>query len=332
MRAALAVRRPASIDLTQLREGTVAMSSKADSSVDERTVGNWGRWGEEDERGAANLLTPEVVLSALKQPRRGVIYELGQPLQPKGQPRSPGLLGNVPPAPLHFWMRTGLDHQASPPADPAQTDFVMDYLATPVHGVTTHIDALGHAVYKGCFYNGHSAATSTPSGLSRCGIDKTGPIVARCILLDVAQAKGLESLPLDYTITVEDLEATMEREGVDLRPGDAVLIRTGMYAVWQRDPAEWAGPHPGLGVEAAQLLGEKDVVLIGADNRGIEPLPKQKELPVHRMLLRGFGINHLELMYLEELGRDEVWESLLVVAPLRITGGSGSPVSPFAIA
>jgi kynurenine formamidase len=107
-----------------------------------------------------------------------------------------------------------------------------------------------------------------------------------------------------------------------------------MYPVFARDEAEYMRPHPGLGLDGAAFLAERDVVLVGADNRAVEPLPFHgaAELPVHRLLLLEHGIYLIEFLFLEELAADQVYEFLFVVAPLRIAGGSGSPVSPFAIA
>lgn len=295
--------------------------------------GNWGRWGPEDERGALNLLTPEAVIEALGVPRRGQVYQLGQPIQASGQPRSPGGIGHQIVPPIHLWVRDGLDIEAEP-ADPGSTAFTLDFFATSVHGATTHIDALGHGVHDNRLYNGFDASSSTSRGMAHCGIDKTGPIVARGVLLDVAAAKEVEALPADYAIDVADVELTLARQDTELRAGDAVLLRTGMYAVFQRDQVEYQRPHPGIGLEAAQYLADRDIVLAGADNRGVEPLPfhGSTALPVHRLLLVEHGIHLIEFLYLEELARDCVWEFLFVAAPLRITGGSGSPISPFAIA
>jgi kynurenine formamidase len=295
--------------------------------------GNWGRWGADDERGALNLLTPAAVLRALSVPRRGQVYQLGQPIQATGQPRSPGGIGHQIVPPIHLWVRDGLDLAAGP-ADASSTGFTLDFFATSVHGATTHIDAIGHAVHDNRFYNGFDASTSTSRGMTRCSIDKIGPIVARGVLLDIARAKDVEALPPDYAIGVADLELTLDREGVEIRAGDAVLVRTGMYAVFQRDQTEYQRPHPGIGLDAAQYLADRDVVLVGADNRGVEPLPfhGSTALPVHRLLLVEYGIHLIEFLYLEEVAADESWEFLFVAAPLRITGGSGSPLSPFAIA
>jgi kynurenine formamidase len=295
--------------------------------------GNWGRWGTDDERGVTNLLTPAAVLAALHVPRSGRLYQLGQPIQATGQPRSPGGIGHQIVPPIHLWVRDGLDLEADA-LDSGTTGFTLDFFATSVHGATTHIDAIGHAVHDGRLYNGFDATTSSSRGLTRCGIDKIGPVVTRGLLLDVARAKDVDALPSDYAIDVADLERTIDREGVELRAGDAVLVRTGMYAVFERDQVEYQRPHPGIGLDAAQYLAERDVVLVGADNRGVEPLPfhGSTALPVHRLLLVEYGIHLIEFLYLEELAREETWEFLFVAAPLRITGASGSPLSPFAIA
>jgi kynurenine formamidase len=301
--------------------------------VSDGARGNWGRWGPDDERGTANLLTPEAVCDALAVPSRGTIYQLGQPIQPSGQPRSAGGIGNQIISPIHLWMRTGLDHLAAPLA-PDRTDFTVDFLACSVHGATTHIDALGHSLSDGELYNGFDATTSTSAGQTRCGIDKAGPLVCRGVLLDVAAAKGVDALPPDYAIDAAELQATAELQQVEVRPADAVLIRTGMYSVFERDPEAYARPHPGLGMDGAAFLAERDVVLVGADNRAVEPLPHHGSvaLPVHRLLILDHGVHLVEFLFLEELAAAGVHEFLFVAAPLRITGGSGSPISPFAIA
>ena len=160
---------------------------------------NWGRWGDEDERGALNLLTPEAILAALRVARRGEVYQLGQPIQAAGQPRSPAGIGHQIVPPIHLFVRDGLD-LAAEPAD--GTRLHARLLRTSVHGATTHIDALGHGVHENRLYNGFDAGSSTSRGMARCGIDKIGPIH------DVARY-GLSIVCLICSLKRRDLSPTL---------------------------------------------------------------------------------------------------------------------------
>jgi kynurenine formamidase len=177
-------------------------------------------------------------------------------------------------------------------------------------------------------YNGFRAdATSTYGGLQHCGIEKAGPIVARGVLLDVAGVRG----PLEpgYVITPEDLKAC----GVSPTPGSVALVRTGWLEAY--DPmAGLSYQQPGLGVAAARWLAAQDVVAVGADNTAVEAMPFEGGgyMPVHVELLVHRGVYLLEHLLLEPMARDGVREMLFVAAPLAITGASGSPVNPVAIA
>jgi kynurenine formamidase len=161
-----------------------------------------------------------------------------------------------------------------------------------------------------------------------------GSLITRGVLIDVAALKGVEILPIDYEITVEDLQAALKREGVSVQRGDAVLIHTGWGRHWGRDNATYVKGCPGLGVAAAEWLAKQDVMLLGADNWPVEVAPnpdKQLSLPVHQIALVVNGIFLLENMKLDELAASRAYEFALVVQPLRIKGGTGSTVAPVAI-
>ena len=117
-------------------------------------------------------------------------------------------------------------------------------------------------------------------------------------------------------------------------PATAVLVRTGWSAVWAEDAERYGRTSPGLGTEAATLLAQCDVVLVGADTIAVEAIPfaPGTNAPVHQLLLGAYGIHLLELLDLEALARDRVSEFLFALAPLRIAGGTGSPVNPIAVA
>lgn len=281
------------------------------------------RWGPEDERGALNLQTNESVIAGLRAASAGTIYSLGLPLQRSGVPHVPHR-----PAPQRLTLTSDSDAGmfaafGAEPGCGTHEDVVM--LATHE---ASHMDALGH-VYDGeLMYNGFRGdATSTYGGLQHCGIEKAGPVVARGVLFDVAGARG----PLEpgQVITVEDLEACE----VSLTPGSVALVRTGWLEAF--DPiAGLTYQQPGIGVAAARWLAGQDVIAVGADNTSVEAMPFEggAYLPVHVELLVRRGVYLLEHLVLADLARDGVREFLFVAAPLPITGASGSPVCPVAIA
>jgi kynurenine formamidase len=151
-------------------------------------------------------------------------------------------------------------------------------------------------------------------------------------LLDVPSALGLESLPGGYIITAEELDACCESEHVDVRPGDAVLIRTGWLEVLAGDASTPSFPQAGIGLDAARWLQAHDVCLVAADNSAVEVLPFDGgELAVHAQLIVHSGIALLEHAWLADLAADRCYVSLFVVGALPVVGATGSPVNPVAI-
>lgn len=203
--------------------------------------------------------------------------------------------------------------------------------------VGTHIDALGHVSQDGIMYGGESAEDSQSNhGLTRLGIDTVEPILCRGVLLDVARAHGVAVLDAGYEVTVSDLESAQDAAGVGVSAGDAVLIRTGWAAHWS-EPESFLGQAdgaPGPGVSAAQWLIDRDVRVAGAETIAFEvirPGEGHATLPVHRMLLVEAGIHIIEAMNLTALAEESATEFLFIGAPLKITGGTGSPMRPLAV-
>jgi kynurenine formamidase len=286
------------------------------------------RWGADDERGALNLQTPHSVLAGLRAASTGRVFSLGLPVQRAGVPHVPHR-----PTPQRMTLTSHTDEATmfTPLGAARGTGSHEDVVTLATHEAT-HMDALGH-VYEGeSLYNGfpHDAAT-TYGGLARCGIDKAGPIVARGVLLDVPGACG----PLDpgYVITVADIEACLERQQTTLTPGCVALVRTGWLEAF--DPMTGLTyEQPGIGLEAAAYLGDRDVIAVGADNTAVEAMPFEGGgfMPVHVELLVRRGIYLLEHLVLAGLASEGVSEFLFIAAPLPITGASGSPICPVAVA
>ena len=298
---------------------------------------NWGRWGKEDERGSLNLLTPEVVAKAAGSIKQGKVYSLGIPIQASGVP----ILSHRG-TPMRLTLQNYSDDGMYSGMGCADgTGAHEDILVFASH-TTSHMDALCHVYGEHNHYNGFPAASmKTNTGAQHLGIEKVGVIVSRMVMLDMVghleskSENGAEFVELGYCITADDLEACAEAQGTDIQPGDIVLVRTGYLDFWnskggQDIPFEQAG----IGIEAANWLVDKDVVAVGSDNAAVESIPFDQNdfLTVHKILLVQAGVYLFEFLNLAELAADKCYEGLMTVAPLKVTGATGSPINPVVIA
>ncbi|TDC63415.1 cyclase family protein [Actinomadura sp. GC306] len=202
--------------------------------------------------------------------------------------------------------------------------------------VGTHIDALSHVSHDGLLHGGADAAEAQLGGeFTVHGAENLPGLLRRGVLLDVAAVHGVETLPPGYGVTADDLERAAERAGTEPGAGEVALIRTG----WARlfgDATAYLGREsgvPGATVEAAEWLAARGVVATGADTTAYErirPGAGHAVLPVHRVLLVEAGIFIIEHLNLEELAEAGLHEFAFLLAPLRIRGGTGSPVRPLA--
>ena len=292
-------------------------------------VGNWGRWGTDDQRGALNLLTPDIVLAALATPTRGKVYSLGIPI---GRHLTPDL-GGIRPYPERLTMSAPADavnyeQYGAAPGVGANEDLVF----VPSHA-GTHMDALCHVYAEGVIWNGYPATSfGAMAGATKCGIEHTGAFAGRFVLLDVAGNKGVDLLEPGQVITSADLEAARAAQGTEVRQGDILLFRTGN--VEQRLAGNrYSGMEAGLGFDAVDFVRDHDVAVVGADNCAIESIPFDNNvfLGVHIELLVKLGITLVEHLNLGELARDGCYEGFYAQGGLPVAGATGSPVNPIAI-
>lgn len=206
------------------------------------------------------------------------------------------------------------------------------------HGAPT-IDALGHISDNGKLFGGLDAvASESSSGLLALGIEvyPKDKFINRAVLLDVARFKNVDALDPGQEITGEDLQATAKAEGVEIQPGDSVLIRTGYGKYFEADRAKYSGFRPGPGENAARWLAGKKIFLTGDDQMSYEVVPQKGTIfPCHRILIADNGIYLVENLNLEELSKalaeQKVYEFTLVLNPPRLRGATGAPVNAFAI-
>lgn len=303
------------------------------TATDQR-VGNWGRWGDDDERGTLNLLTPDVVLAATKLPRTGKTYSLALPIQRSGVP-----ILDYRGAP----MRLALTHQSDVGmfeafGAPDHVGANEDVIVLASHN-ETHMDALCHVFSERRLYNGVPAeAVTAGAGATKLGIDKTGPIVGRAVLLDMPAFLGVERVEAPRVFTSDDLLACARHEGVEIRAGDILLIRTGWVDAFLANAAAGGTDdtlmmQPGIGLDACRTIAQLDVAAVGSDNSAVEAIPFDEDrfLGVHIELLVKLGLPLIEHLVLSDLAADRCYESLFVAAPLPVTGGTGSPLNPVCI-
>jgi len=291
---------------------------------------NWGRWGPHDQRGTANLLTPERVAAAARLVRSGRQFSLGLPIG-RGQP-NPGTRA----APVHLMTRSMADVVVGDVQLDIESSDDSVFMALQA---STQLDAHAHFAHDHVLYNGYWAGVVTGrSGARRLGVHHHGGgIVGRGVLLDAARVGATD--PFEGVIDAALLDATERDHGVEIGPGDIVLVRTGWLGAWLGDPAlRVRRRNAGLAIDTIEWLAERDVAMVAADNRAVEAIPGPAHLPTlpfHIAALRDLGLLLGELFDLDELARDcasdGVYEFLFVAEPLPVVGAAGSPLNPLAL-
>lgn len=257
------------------------------------------------------------------------IYDLEQP-RTAGMPVHPAHLPGYL-YQLHRRHRDGYAPRKSGPRSSASGIVVM------MEHTGTHIDALSHQAADLHLYGGVEVTpqVETPRGFTVHGIETMRPIVARGILLDVCAVTGQDPLPPHYRITGADLDAAAHRAGVSVRPGDALLVRTGYAKLWD-DPQRYLSAA-GVGRDGSEWAADHKVGCAGCDNMTWDETEERDPatgttLFAHLHLIARCGIPIIENLMLEALSRDRVAEFLFVCTPLKLVGATGSPVCPLAVA
>lgn len=293
-----------------------------------RRLAQASKWGASDRRGALNNITTAQVLAAVGEVRSGTTVSLARPIE---DVRS----ADNPEPSRHEMTGYAADRVRVPGLEFATDRFTMN-----VHGdADSHIDALCHVIYDNKLYNGVSVDTLTPDGASMLSIDVASDgIVGRGVLLDIPRVRGTSWLEPGDSVTVDDLAAAERNQGLRVGRGDLLFVRVGHsrrrseLGAWNAAEAR-AGLHP----TAMQFVVDREVAALGSDgNSDTAPSPTEGvAFPVHVLAINAMGLHLLDYLQFEDLcgacERAGRWEFLLVAAPLRIVGGTGSPLNPIAI-
>ncbi|MBT2227212.1 cyclase family protein [Nonomuraea sp. NEAU-A123] len=282
------------------------------------------KYGAADEIGAANLITPEIALKAVRLVKTGRSYPLGVPIDkhlPAFRHRS-----------FHLY---NVQPDEAGGAAKAQNKFTFnDELVNGWTGVGTQLNGIGHIGIDYTYYNGNRATDFvTVEGVTKLGIEKVPPFVTRGVVLDMVAYYGQPIVPEDTEFTVADITAVLKNENLTLSTGDVVLFNTGWLELIGKDDEKFLTVEPGIGMEAAEWLAAQDIVAFGGDTWASEIYPAKdgQEFPVNQFLLAKNGIYNLELIDTRALVRDNVYEFLFVLGQPLYVGSTQVNVNPVAI-
>lgn len=298
---------------------------QAQTSNSPKTDAAWypSAYGANDEIGAANLLTPEVVMQAIKLVKTGKTYPLAVPIDkhlPAFRHRSFNLY-NIQPG-----------EQGGQTTGPNKFSF-NDELVNGWTGVGTQLNGIGHIGIDNVYYNGNKATDFvTVEGVKKLGIEKVPPIVTRGIVLDMVAHYGKAIVPGGTEFTVADIQAVLKKQGLTIRKGDVVLFNTGWLELIGKDNKQFLEVEPGIGMEAAKWLADQGIVAFGGDTWASEVYPDPKsneEFPANQFMLAKRGIYNLELIDSRALVQDKAWEFLFVLGQPLYKGSTQVNINPW---
>ncbi len=283
-------------------------------------LSNAGRWGEDDQLGTLNLITPAVRVAAAKLVTDGISVSMAHPLLTARSADN--------------W--TPFEHgmQATPER---AGGWATDTWSLMFHGFAhSHIDALCHLAYKDKYYNGFPMSGTTAEGCKNLAVTNIGDgIFTRGVLMDIPRLRGKAWLDPGEAVTVADLEAWEKQAGIKVGSGDAILLHTGR---WLRRAKEGPtqGAYAGFHASTVPWLKARDVAVVGTDG-GLDVYPSgvpDSGAPVHTLVLTALGMPVLDVMDLTEVSAAAAerkrWTFLLTAAPMRVPNGTGSAINAIA--
>ena len=293
------------------------------------------KWGAGDEAGATNHITPAKVLDVARNIRDGKIYRLGRTYEAA--------------MPLFGARVFALRIPGSPTGGPFGENKLVyndEFLATEIGQVGTQFDGLGHIgiqlgpdgdLNQMRYYNGVTGKEiASAYGLAKNGIEKLKPIFTRGHLFDIAAVKG-GMMDVGQEITLADVRAAMQRQNIaeaDIKPGDGAFFHSGWGSLWMRNNDRFNSGEPGIGLEVARWVIEKDLCLVGSDTWATEAVPNPDRtlaFPVHAELITKNGIVNHENLNFDELIAERKYQFVYIFSPVPLKGATGSAGSPMAV-
>lgn len=293
-----------------------------------KELSNWGRWGNDDQMGAVNLITPARRKDALASVREGFSVSMARTAEMEKAIDNPRPI-------VHEMAGRGGAAGKNPPSDISGAS---DSLFISYHGlVHTHMDSFCHRAYKDQMYNGKSMSSVSDKGCAVGSVFsfKNG-IITRGILMDIPRLKGVDYLAPGTRIYPEDLDAWLKQAHLKVLPGDAVFIRTGRWALRDAKGPYDTAQLAGLYITCAKWLHDHDAAILGSDAAedvhpsGIEGIAE----PIHALVLMAMGMPIFDNMDLEavskEAARRNRWDFLVTASPTAVPGETGSVLNPIA--
>jgi kynurenine formamidase len=296
------------------------------SAIGTANAQDWtkSKWGPNDEIGAANNMSADIVMKAAGLIKTGKTYGLGietNSKTPAYPPRSFKVLVLQP-------GQSGGDG-----IGPNKVTYNDDIIEGWV-GIGSQIDGLGHIGVAWTYYNGNKSGDfAAADGLKKLGVEKIPPIVTRGVLLDMAAYYNTDIVKEGTAFNVKEIDEVAKKQGVEIRQGDVVLFHTGWTSLIGKDDKRYNAGEPGVGVEGAKYLVSKGVVAVGSDTWAVEAIPFESKdvFPVHQVFLPMSGTYILENMNTDQLAADKGYEFLFVLGVPKITGAVQGIINPVAI-
>ena len=314
--------------MNRIQKSVLGAAALAVSLVAGAQTADWqkSKWGPKDEIGSANYLTPALALAAAKLVKTGKTYSLGITVNtttPAYPPRTcsiyivqPGQTGSA----------EGLGH--------THTTYNDDILNCWT-GIGTQIDGLGHIGVGDRYYNGNKwSEFANIGGLTKLGVEKIPPFVARGVMLDMAAYLGVDVVKEGTAFNKAEIDGAAKKQGVEINQGDVVIFHTGWLSLIDKEPKRFGSVEPGLGREGARYLISKGVLAIGADTWALEAIPFETGagvFEVHQIMLPMSGTYILENINTAELAKDKAYEFMFVLGQNKYQGAVQSMINPVAI-
>jgi kynurenine formamidase len=298
------------------------------------SLSNWGRWGDDDQFGTPNLITPDKTKRALATVKDGVTVTMARTVHFDASLDAPN-------PPVHFMVESGEGWASGDKVTSRPNAIAMDYFGMIFHGVTiTHVDSLAHFFWEGKTFNGNPAhLVSTSMGATVGSVEEArNGIVTRAVLVDVPMVRGVDWVERGEGVMPDDILMAEERCGFKVEEGDVLLIRTGQL---HRRNVE--GPvDRSLGSTACQaaclpLFHQRGIAMLGSDTGNDINPPQYTKVasPIHQVGIVAMGLWILDNANLEDVAKEcaqrNRWEFMVSIGPLRLHNTTGSPVNPIAI-